>query len=168
MGMNEIRVKLKGSLYKFHYFNISAIFISIFLKLYISRKNGGLGFDLILSSSTLSIWVSVCMLILCIIYSIFVKSRINRVTFSYYFLVSLFFLNQWTQYGCISERIRKIWNVRNLLLLGFWFQRVVAKIVVKFTFLALKMTSYYDIDDILAEEEVISSSWFYFLGWKCF
>lgn len=94
MGMNEIRVKLKGSLYKFHYFNISAIFISIFLKLYISRKNGGLGFDLILSSSTLSIWVSVCMLILCIIYSIFVKSRINRVTFSYYFLVSLFFLNQ--------------------------------------------------------------------------
>ncbi|XP_015075698.1 DNA replication complex GINS protein PSF3-like [Solanum pennellii] len=89
MGMNEIRVKLKGSLYKFHYFNISAIFISIFLKLYISRKNGGLGFDLILSSSTLSIW------------------------------------------------------------------RVVAKIVVKFSFLALKMTSYYDIDDILAEEEMV-------------
>ncbi|KAG5603933.1 hypothetical protein H5410_025425, partial [Solanum commersonii] len=33
--------------------------------------------------------------------------------------------------------------------------RVVAKIVVKFSFLPLKMTSYYDIDDILAEEEMV-------------
>lgn len=40
-------------------------------------------------------------------------------------------------------------------LLGFRFQRVVAQFVVKFSFLPLKMASYYDIDDILAEEEVI-------------